>query len=410
MKKLLGIVIVFFLWSFIAYAKCTGNCVNGTGTKKWPNGDKYVGEWKDGKTHGVGTLTWSDGTKYAGDWKNGVEDGKGTVTWPDGFKYVGERYNSKAEGKGTLIWPNGDKYVGEWKNGKKHGIGLMIYSHGRIFKARWKNDLAVEIIDKENKTKVKKVKVLWNETSKAAVHKKFVFKDIDVLPKFRKKKEPTTFTELKFLRKTENKTINYFTGLPKYGCKNCRVKNKISFDAYIFEAFYEKDYGYGGVKLMVNTDFKSFEKAEKVALKYARYIGQLPAFLRKFGFQKIYIHPQNKRWFADSYIKTFTIYAGSDWFDHFAVLIHEAAHIATDSLLINDHLWKKAYDADNKHITKYARTNRWEDAAETVLFWIALRCVDKVSNRKKKSILKGIPNRIKHLDSLNFNTHPMVCK
>ncbi|MDC0216451.1 hypothetical protein OAJ75_05095 [Candidatus Pelagibacter sp.] len=161
---------------------------------------------------------------------------------------------------------------------------------------------------------------------------------------------------------------------------------------------------------MVNTDFKSFEEAEKVALKYARYMGQLPAFLREGGFQNIYIHPQNKRWFASPYIKTFTIYSGSDWFDHFAILIHEAAHVATDSLLINDPLWKKAFDADNKHITKYARTNRWEDAAETVLFWISLRCVDKVSKGIKKRIIKGIPNRIKHLDSLNFNTAPMVCK
>ena len=31
---------------------------------------------------------------------------------------------------------------------------------------------------------------------------------------------------------------------------------------------------------MVNADFKSHKKAEKVALKYARYMGQLPAFLK----------------------------------------------------------------------------------------------------------------------------------
>ena len=69
MKKLLSIVFLGLLWCGIACAECKGNCVNGSGTMKWPNGDEYVGEWKDSKVHGVGTLIWSDGTKYIGDWK-----------------------------------------------------------------------------------------------------------------------------------------------------------------------------------------------------------------------------------------------------------------------------------------------------------------------------------------------------
>jgi len=39
----------------------------GTGTFK---GDKYVGEWKDGKYDGQGTYTWADGTVYKGLWEN----------------------------------------------------------------------------------------------------------------------------------------------------------------------------------------------------------------------------------------------------------------------------------------------------------------------------------------------------
>ncbi len=35
------------------------------------DGDKYVGEWKDGKRHGEGTYTWSDGDKYVGEYKDG---------------------------------------------------------------------------------------------------------------------------------------------------------------------------------------------------------------------------------------------------------------------------------------------------------------------------------------------------
>ena len=45
----------------------------GQGTHTWSNGNKYIGEWKDGKRTGQGTLTFPDGTKYVGEWKNGKE-------------------------------------------------------------------------------------------------------------------------------------------------------------------------------------------------------------------------------------------------------------------------------------------------------------------------------------------------
>jgi hypothetical protein len=39
------------------------------GKGKW-EGDKYVGEFKDGKSHGQGTYTSADGTITKGLWKN----------------------------------------------------------------------------------------------------------------------------------------------------------------------------------------------------------------------------------------------------------------------------------------------------------------------------------------------------
>jgi hypothetical protein len=36
----------------------------------FPNGDKYVGEWKDGERNGQGTFTWSIGNKFVGEWKD----------------------------------------------------------------------------------------------------------------------------------------------------------------------------------------------------------------------------------------------------------------------------------------------------------------------------------------------------
>jgi len=68
----------------------TGNCQDGRGRYTWANGDKYVGEWKDGNPHGKGTYTWVAGNKYEGEWKEGNPHGEGTYTWATSNKYEGE--------------------------------------------------------------------------------------------------------------------------------------------------------------------------------------------------------------------------------------------------------------------------------------------------------------------------------
>ncbi|HIC77131.1 MAG TPA: hypothetical protein EYO89_04605, partial [Candidatus Dadabacteria bacterium] len=72
--------------------------------------------------HGQGTTTWgkgpNEGEKYVGEFKDGMRHGKGTFTFPDGEKYVGEYKDGKRHGKGTCISPDGEKYVDEYKDGK----------------------------------------------------------------------------------------------------------------------------------------------------------------------------------------------------------------------------------------------------------------------------------------------------
>ena len=43
--------------------------MEGQGTYTWPNGDKYVGGWKEGKKHGQGTLFFDDGSKAVGEFR-----------------------------------------------------------------------------------------------------------------------------------------------------------------------------------------------------------------------------------------------------------------------------------------------------------------------------------------------------
>ena len=76
---------------------------NGKGTKTWPNGNKYVGLFKNG-TGIKGTLFFANGEKYTGQFKSGDRHGKGKYTWPSGRKYVGQWKKGKFSGKGITTW------------------------------------------------------------------------------------------------------------------------------------------------------------------------------------------------------------------------------------------------------------------------------------------------------------------
>ena len=80
---------------------------------------KYRGEILYRKPNGLGTLTLPNGENYVGEWKDGKRNGQGTHLSPDGKKYEGEWKDDKKHGQGTETYPNGSKYVGEFKKGKR---------------------------------------------------------------------------------------------------------------------------------------------------------------------------------------------------------------------------------------------------------------------------------------------------
>ena len=113
---------------------------NCKGTYLFVNGDKYEGEWKNGKANGQGTKTWASGGKYKGEWKFAKQHGQGTETWPEGDKYVGEYQYGKFHGQGTYTWPSGNKYVGEFKNDKHHGQGTYTSADGLKHVGEYRNN------------------------------------------------------------------------------------------------------------------------------------------------------------------------------------------------------------------------------------------------------------------------------
>lgn len=58
----------------------SGDCINGSGTKEFANGDKYVGQFQNHLFHGQGNhWTATSEERYAGEFKKGQRDGFGTL-------------------------------------------------------------------------------------------------------------------------------------------------------------------------------------------------------------------------------------------------------------------------------------------------------------------------------------------
>ena len=50
----------------------------------YANGNKYIGEWKDGQKSGEGVMIYENGDLYDGEWQHGKKNGQGTLTLKNG--------------------------------------------------------------------------------------------------------------------------------------------------------------------------------------------------------------------------------------------------------------------------------------------------------------------------------------
>jgi hypothetical protein len=88
----------------------------GYGVRNYPNGDKYEGEWKEGRMEGYGKYNYVNKDRYEGEYTNNLMNGTGT------FYYY-----------------NGSKYEGQWKNGMKCGKGkFSIRKYREVLCYGWK--------------------------------------------------------------------------------------------------------------------------------------------------------------------------------------------------------------------------------------------------------------------------------
>ena len=77
--------------------------------------------------------------------------GKGYYDYPDGSRWVGEFKNGYPNGKGVCYYADGNRYEGEWASNAPNGEGIMYFLGGRVYGAVWLNGAAVKELDsKEN--------------------------------------------------------------------------------------------------------------------------------------------------------------------------------------------------------------------------------------------------------------------
>ena len=268
-------------------------------------------------------------------------------------------------------------------------------------------------------------------TNNEGKNKKYVYKYLNDLKTIIKNDDPTDLKELKFIRKSENKEFFGRSGKPNRS-DNFGKRKSYEYDAFVFHAIYNSGHK---IIFLVDINFSNnLEKAKRNALIYAKSMGQMPLFLREGhtkygedykdtnlgvgsgterGVKIIVIAKGNKRWWANFQQAKFILYPQNKDALKDLVLMHESAHLSIHGKITTDVNWYPAVLADGKYITKYARTKRGEDVADTISFWVAVRCVEGFSQKKKEKILKTIPNRIKFLDDFvkdnKLSTSPMVC-
>jgi len=98
----------------------------------YSNGERYEGNFKDGKRSGNGVMTYfvpskADGSLqkaiFKGAWRHNQRNGEGTMTWErDGSVFKGQWKNDQ-KFFGTETLGNKDVYIGYFKDNEFHGQG-----------------------------------------------------------------------------------------------------------------------------------------------------------------------------------------------------------------------------------------------------------------------------------------------
>lgn len=75
--------------------------------------------------------------------------GNGFYNYPDGSRWVGEFKEGVPAGRGICYYAGGDRYEGQWLKGAPNGEGVMHFANGRVYGAVWVNGAPVRELDSD---------------------------------------------------------------------------------------------------------------------------------------------------------------------------------------------------------------------------------------------------------------------
>lgn len=106
----------------------------------YADGTRYYGSVVDGlPTDGRGIMVFVSGNRYDGEFQNGKRNGCGTYTFVKGRRYVGQFKDDRFSGNGIWFLDNGDRYIGQFKDDRCHGEGTFIFADGTMRRGTWRN-------------------------------------------------------------------------------------------------------------------------------------------------------------------------------------------------------------------------------------------------------------------------------
>gem|GEM_PF-1529666 len=107
---------------------------------EYADGTRYYGLIEtDRPADGRGTMVFSTGNRYDGEFRNGRREGCGTYSFSNGRRYIGQFKADRFEGLGIWLLGDGNRYVGAFKNNRCHGEGIFLFNDGRSQRGTWEN-------------------------------------------------------------------------------------------------------------------------------------------------------------------------------------------------------------------------------------------------------------------------------